>query len=474
MKFCRNLQRVIDITDSEWAPYWTNYKLLKKLLKNVVVPAPPPHHFGDSPRGVNKEEQEDEVHRNANDSSSLSTFSHHSGSDGTAEDEDGEERVDDDDITDVNKEGTIVTAATPTAVVVVSSSRNTLTVVSANNKTSNAAAPPSSSAVVKETMSRHPGEVAFFKLLNSELRKAIRFFEQAQLELEIREARVIEGITLTKAQSTTHNIVMVDDIWSIMARSLYCLYKDLLLLETYAIMSYCSFSKILKKHDKLTAHSTRIPFMTNVVNKANFAHYPRLLNMIVTCENLYDEVCKFLVADGKIDSVKSMEYTDGERGYITMIHQLHEQVLESAEGEGLCLVQQQQHQHPEQTTTTTTTYSFTEEPQQADRAPTDDVTTTATTPEIKLEVTRKRVHYFCSPPNKAAINRSDNSNSNECHDDDAITTKDEEETSISPKKQQRRITTATTDNNVSSTADVAATTRRMSTREKKSITRNYL
>ena len=254
---------------------------------------------------------------------------------------------------------------------------------------------------------------------------------------------------------------MVDDIWSIMARSLYCLYKDLLLLETYAIMSYCSFSKILKKHDKLTAHSTRIPFMTNVVNKANFAHYPRLLNMIVTCENLYDEVCKFLVADGKIDSVKSMEYTDGERGYITMIHQLHEQVLESAEGEGLRLVQQQQHQQEgEQTTTTTTTNSFAKEPQQADRAPTDDVTTTATTPEIKLEVTRKRVHYFCSPPNKAAINRSDNSNSNECHDDDAITTKDEEETSISPKKQQRRITTATT--------------RRMSTREKKSITRSYL
>ena len=461
MKFCRNLQRVIDITDSEWAPYWTNYKLLKKLLKNVVVPAPPPHHSGDSPRGVNKEEQEDEVHRHANDSSSLSTFSHHSGSDGTAEDEDGEERDGDYDITDVNKEGTIITAATPTAVGdVVSSSRNTLTVVSANNKTSNAAAPPSSSAVVKETMSRHPGEVAFFKLLNSELRKAIRFFEQAQLELEIREARVIEGITLTKAQSTTHNIVMVDDIWSIMARSLYCLYKDLLLLETYAIMSYCSFSKILKKHDKLTTHSTRIPFMTNVVNKANFAHYPRLLNMIVTCENLYDEVCKFLVADGKIDSVKSMEYTDGERGYITMIHQLHEQVLESAEGEGLRLVQQQQHQQEGEqttTTTTTTTNSFAKEPQQADRAPTDDATTTATTPE-KLEGTRKRVHYFCSPPpNKAAINRSDNVN---CHDDDAITTKDEEETSISPKKQQRRITTATT--------------RRMSTREKKSITRSYL
>lgn len=30
------------------------------------------------------------------------------------------------------------------------------------------------------------------------------------------------------------------------------LYKDLLLLENFAIMNYCGFSKILKKHDKLT------------------------------------------------------------------------------------------------------------------------------------------------------------------------------------------------------------------------------
>lgn len=28
------------------------------------------------------------------------------------------------------------------------------------------------------------------------------------------------------------------------------LYKDLLMLENYAVMTYCGFSKILKKHDK--------------------------------------------------------------------------------------------------------------------------------------------------------------------------------------------------------------------------------
>jgi hypothetical protein len=247
--------------------------------------------------------------------------------------------------------------------------------------------------------------------------------------------------------------------------------------------------------------------MTNVVNKANFAHYPQLLNMIVTCENLYDEVCKFLLADGKLESVKSMElYTDSERGYITMIQQLHEHVLESAEGEGLCIVQQQQQQEVQQqgvqttnttTTTNTTNSSYTEETQQADRRTTttdEDATTTATTTPGKLEVTRKRVHYFCSPPDKASINCSDNVDKDECHDDDAtiprkqqrrrnttattdnsmdiaaITDDDDDDATIPMKQQRRRNTTATTDNSM----DIAATTRRISTREKKCITRNDL
>ena len=29
MKFCKNLQRVVDISDPEWSPYWVNYKMLK-------------------------------------------------------------------------------------------------------------------------------------------------------------------------------------------------------------------------------------------------------------------------------------------------------------------------------------------------------------------------------------------------------------------------------------------------------------
>ena len=68
--------------------------------------------------------------------------------------------------------------------------------------------------------------------------------------------------------------------------------------------------------------------MKNVVNKANFTHYPRLMGMITRCESLYDEVSQSLMQEGK-----SGLYED-ERLFINMIHRLNEQVLDTAEGEG--------------------------------------------------------------------------------------------------------------------------------------------
>lgn len=283
MKFCRNLQRVIDITDPEWAPYWTNYKMLKKFLKALVPPdaveSPAAAAVGDgeSPRP---------------DSPNSDVSGGHSCDDGNV-DEQGRGPCDE------RKESAIAAAAPPED-------------------------GPASASSAARKMSRNPGEVAFFRLLNSELRKAIHFFDKAQLELEIREARVREGIDImTKANS-----LMVNEKWSLMAKSLYRLYKDLLLLETYAIMTYCSFSKILKKHDKVTKHNTRVAFMKNVVNKANFTHYPKLVDMISRCERLYDEVSQSLMIEGK-----SGLYED-ERLFINMIHRLNEQVLGTAEGEG--------------------------------------------------------------------------------------------------------------------------------------------
>lgn len=116
--------------------------------------------------------------------------------------------------------------------------------------------------------------------------------------------------------------IMVDEKWYMLAKSIFRLYKDLLLLETYAIMTFCSFSKILKKHDKVTGHHTRNAFMSKVVNVANFTNYPKVLEMISRCEQLYEEVSTRLVQEGK-----EALYED-ERLFINMISRLNEQVLD--------------------------------------------------------------------------------------------------------------------------------------------------
>lgn len=287
MKFCRNLQRVIDITDPEWAPYWTNYKMLKKFLKKLPSLVPSDAALG----APAKEEFPD-----------SDTTSVHSGEGGDVNDE-----FEANDISPTEQHDMDLGENNP---------RNS------EGEGGPIKRPDGRRAAAK--MSRNPGEVAFFKLINSELKKAIHFFDKAQLEFEIREARVLEGTEIMKKA----NSLMVNEKWSLMAKSLYRLYKDLLLLETYAIMTYCSFSKILKKHDKVTGHNTRIAFMKNVVNKANFTHYPKLMQMITRIEGMYEEVSQSLINEGK-----SGLYED-ERLFINMIHRLNEQVLDTKEEEG--------------------------------------------------------------------------------------------------------------------------------------------
>jgi SPX domain len=61
-----------------------------------------------------------------------------------------------------------------------------------------------------------------------------------------------------------------NDISIALLLKIYKLSRDLLLLETYSIMALTSFSKILKKHDKVTGYNTKHAFMTKIVIPSNF------------------------------------------------------------------------------------------------------------------------------------------------------------------------------------------------------------
>jgi SPX domain protein involved in polyphosphate accumulation len=144
-----------------------------------------------------------------------------------------------------------------------------------------------------DTIRQDPGEIEFFKLLHYEFKKAVHFFDRAIDEFTIREERVRQGIGIIKTNDRKKGL------WNPLAKSVYRLYTDLLLLETFCIMTYCSFSKILKKHDKRTGYETRNAFMLNVVNNANFTNYSSLQEMIDRCKVIYEEISDQIARDGQ-------------------------------------------------------------------------------------------------------------------------------------------------------------------------------
>jgi len=91
-------------------------------------------------------------------------------------------------------------------------------------------------------------EVEFFKLLKKEMKKVSDFYSSTEKLYRIRKTRVWEAFSMLKEEGVIHD----KNTWTRLLCACVKFYKDALLLENYAIMNFCGFSKILKKHDKLT------------------------------------------------------------------------------------------------------------------------------------------------------------------------------------------------------------------------------
>jgi len=143
---------------------------------------------------------------------------------------------------------------------------------------------------------KNPYEVEFFKQLHAEVKKVSSLFDEAKAELKIRYSRIKVDMEIL---SNSKKSKAMKQRWTLIERSVYSLHSNLMLLETFAIINYCAFSKILKKHDQKTGYGTKIAFMRNVVNKSNFAAYPDMIAMIQECEALYDKLSQH---DGRNDN----------------------------------------------------------------------------------------------------------------------------------------------------------------------------
>lgn len=134
-------------------------------------------------------------------------------------------------------------------------------------------------------------EVAFFESLRSELAKVKTHYEEAerafaaQYEILMRQFEEVQA-------SGARGGFDVDPV--ALVTRLVRFYMDLILLENYAVMCYCAFGKILKKHDKVTGHRTRQRYMMAMVNPMPFTHYPLLLKMMHYTEAAYLALLQFM------------------------------------------------------------------------------------------------------------------------------------------------------------------------------------
>ena len=135
-------------------------------------------------------------------------------------------------------------------------------------------------------ISKSATEVDFFRLLKTELKKTSDFFSSAQQLCRIRHQRVRDGFVMLQDNTVMHD----KNTWTRLLMACVKFYKDVLLLENFAIMNYCGFSKILKKHDKSTGFSTREAFMRNVMSQQNFTHYPYVLDLLKQSEKLFADI----------------------------------------------------------------------------------------------------------------------------------------------------------------------------------------
>lgn len=97
-------------------------------------------------------------------------------------------------------------------------------------------------------ISKSSCEVDFFKLVKSEMKKVSDFYASTEQLYRIRKTRVWDAFDMLQTEGVIHE----KNTWTRLLCACVKFYKDALLLENFAVMNYCGFSKILKKHDKLT------------------------------------------------------------------------------------------------------------------------------------------------------------------------------------------------------------------------------
>ncbi|CAI5712415.1 unnamed protein product [Hyaloperonospora brassicae] len=128
-------------------------------------------------------------------------------------------------------------------------------------------------------------EVAFFRDLQTELKKISLFYAAEEKRYSFRFLQLRSVLKGLKARGTIDAV----DAQRLMYAFVH-FYRECIRLENYAVLNYQGFSKILKKHDKMTGYNTRSKYMRRKVNLTSFSSCPSLLQILSSIEEMFREV----------------------------------------------------------------------------------------------------------------------------------------------------------------------------------------
>jgi len=116
-------------------------------------------------------------------------------------------------------------------------------------------------------------EKAFFKAAVQELSKVNRCYRRLEIELVPLARQLKSEFNQYMNQRAAAKEEITNEMTETLIKKLQHLHMKLLGLQNYAVLNYCGFSKIIKKHDKFTNFKTREKFMLNKVNCASFSDH---------------------------------------------------------------------------------------------------------------------------------------------------------------------------------------------------------
>lgn len=163
-------------------------------------------------------------------------------------------------------------------------------------------------------------EKAFFKFLLKELKKVAKVYR-------IMEAAVLQDFllfvpeleSLKSSQDKTPSPKQIARCMKECAEH----HLKFVLLENYAVMNYCGFTKILKKHDKVTGYKTREKYMIKMVNEQPFSCHKKIniatkliLNEFYILQSLYNNVVSQRKAQQLQQATITMAAPDGFPGVV--------------------------------------------------------------------------------------------------------------------------------------------------------------